>query len=242
MGNPDRCQRDAAAQRCVPRTCGGRLADRRGGGGHPAGHAGAGWHRGHAHRARCDPCCADAGPCRLAFRLARRNGQRGARSWRRFHRLGRWRICHSPVVATLTVALATLWPTIAALMAARAPDILEPRLGRSCCGSGSLGYDGRHLRHRRWFRSRRRFSGYCLCNRCFAVRRRGFRGRRHCRLGLNRPPIEAEAQRLQNAAQLVRRAAEQRHHLGHDGEAAVTGRAFWRRRTVAAAPRRAAAG
>ena len=71
-------------------------------------------------------------------------------------------------------------------------------------------------------RFRRSFAGHG-CGACGLAARR--------RVGLDRPAIEAEAQRLQHAAKLVRRAAEQRHHLRNDGEAAVAGRALRRRRS-----------
>ena len=133
---------------------------------------------------RCDPCCGDAGPCRVG--LSPRAAQRpeGRRSWRRFRRLGRWRIGRSPVV-TLAVALATLWPTIAALMAARAP--ISSNLGSA--GVAAVAATAPRLRDGppasaigveigEWF------SGYCLCDRCFAVPAEGDSADEgHCRLG-----------------------------------------------------------
>ena len=54
------------------------------------------------------------------------------------------------------------------------------------------------------------------------------------RVGRDRAALEPEAQRLQHVAQLVRRAAEDRHHLRRRREAAVAGRALRRRLGFAA--------
>ena len=101
-------------------------------------------------------------------------------------------------------------------------------IGRLCCDQ---------LRRSTGAASRCRLDGRGVRPAGFAVRgsrRRGLAAR--C-IGLNRPAVEAEAQCLQHAAKLVRRAAEQRHHLRNDGEPAIAGRALWRRRAVGAAPR-----